>query len=125
MNEAERSEHSYIRQLTRELKMRNASKSQVDDALSGVIESQENGADLQAEFGHPTEYAEKIIPGSSPVKLYGFTLGGLVLGALGFILLNVDERQWNYLVENHLTVYLPLLLIPIGIGIDFWRYLRT
>lgn len=125
MSTFEDADRGYIRALTRELKLRGASSDEIDEALNGIHEGLENGSDLNGEFGTPEEYAKNMLPDRSPKQIYGFLLTGLLLGFLGFFFLVLDRNRSQIIVSNDAMVYIPLLLIPIGMGIDFYRYLKV
>ncbi|MER0079929.1 hypothetical protein ABRP87_08255 [Corynebacterium sp. KPL2830] len=113
----------YLDNLARELRLLNINGLELDQALSSVKEViHEKGVRAEDEFGPAREYAHTLYPDSSQRQFYLFTLLGMILAVAGFIGLHIYLDHANIENTGQLVKFTPLLLIPVGMGIDFARY---
>lgn len=119
--------NAYITNLSKELKRHNVSDPEIQQVLAGVQETLEHtGSTPDEEFGSPREYVRALYPDNSHRQYYLFTLVGIILAAVGFVALHIYFR--NQGLQGTLEAlwgFSPLLAIPIGMLIDFTRYLRA
>lgn len=113
----------YLDNLARELRLLNINGLELDQALSSVKEViHETDVRAEDEFGPAREYAHTLYPNSSQRQFYLFTLLGMMLAVAGFIGFHIYLDSADIGNAGQLVEYTPLLLIPVGMGIDVARY---
>lgn len=117
----------YLAKLSKELKRHSVSTSEMQHTLARVQETLElSGSTPVEEFGTPETYVRALYPDREQQKYYLFTLVGLILGAAGFAMLHVYfHNQGMQETMEALWKFTPLLAIPLGMLVDFTRYLRA
>lgn len=117
---------AYLKELSRELRRYELPSAEVEQTIRDV---QEIGTDkdrtLAEEFGSPKDYVEALYPKAKPKQYYLFTLIGLILASIGFVILTSHFRDLGMdgTVQS-LWKFAALLTIPVGMAIDFTRYLK-
>ena len=117
---------AYFKELSWELRRQELPTAEVDQTTQDV---QENGTDtdrtLAEEFGSPKDYVKALYPKAKSKQYYLFTLIGLILAAIGFIILTAHFRDLGMDgTAQSLWKFAALLTIPVGMAIDFTRYLK-
>lgn len=118
---------AYLNKLSKELKRHNVSELEIRQVIMQVKETLEhtNLSPIE-EFGTPEAYTQALYPHRKQRQYYLFTLIGMLLAIAGFIVLNVYFRhQGNDMTLESLWKFSPLLAIPLGIIIDFTRYVKA
>lgn len=118
---------AYLKELSRELRRHDIPAAEIEQT---VREVQETGSDTDRPFteelGSPQEYIQALYPEAKPKQYYLFTLIGLILASIGFILLTVYFRNLGTDgTAQSMWKFAVLIAIPIGMAIDFTRYSRA
>ncbi|MEY8577978.1 hypothetical protein AALI21_06675 [Corynebacteriaceae bacterium 6-324] len=117
---------AYLTELSRELRRHDLPTAEVEQTIRDAQEIG-TGTDrtLAAEFGSPKNYVKALYPKAKPKQYYIFSLIGLILASIGFIILTAHFRDLGIDgTAQSLWKFAALLTIPVGMAIDFTRYLK-
>lgn len=117
---------AYLKELSRELRRHELPSAEVEQTIRDV---QEIGTDkdriLAEEFGSPKDYVKALYPKAKPKLYYLFTLIGLILASIGFMILTSHFRDLGMDgTAQSLWKFAAFLTVPVGMAIDFTRYLK-
>ncbi|MDO5508049.1 MAG: hypothetical protein Q4F64_06895 [Corynebacterium casei] len=117
----------YLHELARELKRHEIPAHEVEQTIVEVqATATETNQPLVEEFGTARQYVNALYPEATPKQFYLFTLIGLILAAAGFIVLTAYFRNIDATgTALALWKFSPLLLIPVGMAVDFTRYRKV
>lgn len=117
---------AYLKELSRELRRHELPSAEVEQTIRDVQEIG-TGTDrtLAAEFGSPKNYVKALYPKAKPKQYYLFTLIGLILASIGFMILTSHFRDLGMDgTARSLWKFAAFLTVPVGMAIDFTRYLK-
>ncbi|MFZ2598062.1 hypothetical protein [Corynebacterium casei] len=119
-----KTDENYLKELSRALRRHAIPEAEIEQTIREVQETGNNtDRPLTEEFGSPQDYVKALYPETKPKQYYLFTLCGLILAAIGFILLTVYFRNLGTDgTAQSLWKFAALIVIPIGMAIDFTRY---
>ena len=122
-----KTDENYLKELSRALRRHAIPETEIEQTIREVQETGNNtDRPLTEEFGSPQDYVKALYPETKPKQYYLFTLCGLILAAIGFILLTVYFRNLGTDgTAQSLWKVAALIAIPIGMAIDFTRYARA
>lgn len=117
----------YLRELSKELRRHSVPEIEIKKTLLEVHATlEDSNLEPEEEFGSPKDYVNALFPERKSQNYSVFTLIGLIIAIIGFIGLNIYFKSIGTVETTEaLLRFIPLIAIPIGMAIDFTRYLRA
>lgn len=117
----------YLRELSKELRRHSVPEIEIKETLLEVHATlEDSNLEPEEEFGSPKDYVNALFPERKSQNYSVFTLIGLIIAIIGFIGLNIYFKSIGTVETTEaLLRFIPLIAIPIGMAIDFTRYLRA